>query len=90
MISCIRAYLPSETDIRIAAIGGRNGDSTPWRLSVDDAIFGVEQGRWAFHTLVEDRRVNVVVAQAANGQKYLKTELDGDLPQQLLDLPNCA
>lgn len=90
MISCIRAALPGWTDRPISAIGGRNSDSTPWRLNLDDAILGIEQGRWAFHTLVEDRRVNVVVAQSASGRKYLKTEMDGELPQKLLSLPNCA
>jgi hypothetical protein len=90
MISCIRATLPNQAERPISAIGGRNSDSTPWRLSLDDAILAIEQGRWAFHTLVEDRRVNVVVAQAVNGRKYLKTEMDGELPQRLLTLPNCA
>lgn len=90
MISCIRPALSSSADTPISAIGGRNGDTTPWRLSLDDAILGVEQGRWAFHTLVEDRRVSVVVARSGNGRKYLKTEIDGELPQHLLTLPNCA
>ena len=34
--------------------------------------------------------MNVVVARSSNGRKYLKTEIDDELPQHLLTLPNCA
>ena len=33
--------------------------------------------------------VNVIVAKSAQGNKYIKTENDGDQPDNLLSLPEC-
>ncbi len=33
---------------RITHIGGKNGDSTRWSLTQQDAIGGIESGKWAF------------------------------------------
>ena len=34
-------------------------------------------------------RVKLVVAKSAQGNKYVKTESDGDQPNNLLSLPEC-
>jgi Protein of unknown function (DUF3892) len=75
---------------RIHNIGGVNPNGTRWKLSEADAIKGINQGRWAF--FVErptGHSVNVVVATSPYGNPYLKTEADGEHPNNLLSLPEC-
>lgn len=82
----------SDPDKRIDKIGGRVGAQAsggPWSLSLDDAIAGIESGKWAFWTQGGGRATNVIVARRANGRKYLKTEADGIEPNNLLALPRC-
>lgn len=69
-------YNPHE---RIVNIGGTNADGTRWKLSQPDAINGN----------VGNKSVWVVVAKSQYGNKYLKTESDGDQPNNLLSLPEC-
>jgi hypothetical protein len=75
---------------RIHNIGGINPDGTRWRLSETNAITGINQGKWAF--FVErpaGHRVNVIIALSPFGNPYLKTEADGEHPNNLLSLPEC-
>ncbi|MGD9538438.1 MAG: DUF3892 domain-containing protein [Alphaproteobacteria bacterium] len=89
-ITCI---VPDEADDdrRIATLGGSSGRQSGgrWKLTLDDAIDGIEAGRWAFWTNRGGRPANVVVA-TRNGRKYLKTEADGVEPDSLLRLPRCS
>jgi hypothetical protein len=82
-----------DADRRIDKIGGSTGakeTNGPWKLDLDEAIKGVEEGRWKFWTKdKEGNSVWVVVAQRKNGRKYLKTEADGVEPNNLLALPRC-
>lgn len=79
-------YNPHE---RILSIGGRNEDGTAWKLSQPDAIQGIEAGKWAFYVRRGGITTNVVVAVSRYGHKYLKTEADGEQPDNLLSLPEC-
>ena len=81
----------SDPDRRIDAIGGASGAENsggPWKLSLDAAIAGIESGKWSFWTRGGGTPVNVIVA-TRNGRKYLKTENDGQEPNNLLSLPRC-
>ena len=74
---------------RINNIGGRNHDGLGWKLSQPEAIEGIEAGKWAFYVNRDGHPVNVVVAVSRYGHKYLKTEADGEHPNNLLSLPEC-
>ena len=73
---------------RIRCIGGTNPDGTRWKLSVASAMLGIEAGTWRFFVRVNGQCPWVVIA-VHDGQKYLRTELDGAQPLTLLDLPDC-
>lgn len=72
----------------IQAIGGTSG-GTRWSMTKDAAIQAIESRTESFY--VEQpvgHRVGIVVATRL-GRKYLKTERDGEAPDNLLSLPNC-
>ena len=56
---------------------------------MNDAIGKIESGESAFVVQAARRTVSVIVAVSRSGQKYLKTEMDGDQPDTLLRLPEC-
>jgi hypothetical protein len=80
-------YNPHE---RIHRIGGVNADGTRWALPLDEAIAGIKQGKWQFYVeRPAGHRVNVIIARSNYGNEYLKTETDGEQPDNLLALPEC-
>lgn len=87
-IKCIRKTNRQDPHERIQGVGGINPDGTRWYLPLDDAIAGMEAGKWRFWTAGGGKSVWVVIA-VHNGRKYLKTEADGQHPNNLLSLPEC-
>ncbi len=87
-IKCINKNPRVDAYHAITHVGGFA--SSQWKLTLADAIGKIERSEWDFYV---DRpsgdRVRVVVAVSRFGNKYLKTEADGDEPNNLLSLPEC-
>ena len=88
-IRCINKSDRPNPHERILRVGGVNQDGTQWKLPEQQAIAGIEDGRWQFYVSVNGHTVSVIVAVSRYGNKYLKTTADGEHPNNLLSLPEC-
>jgi len=89
-VKCINKTDRPNPHERIRAIGGVNHDGTNWKLDQQEAIQGIEGGKWSFYVSVRGQITNVIVAISRYGNKYLKTEADGEQPNNLLSLYECV
>lgn len=86
-IKCINKQPRNDPFHRITHVGGF--DASAWKLTLDEAIYGMEHNGWRFFVSVDGKSVWVEIAVGPSGKKYLKTESDRSEPNNLLSLPEC-
>lgn len=85
-ITCINKDDRKNIYERITHVGNA---ARGWKLTQQDAIGKIERREWSFYVSVKGKSVWVTVSTSRFGNKYLKTESDGDEPNNLLSLPEC-
>ncbi|MFA1602329.1 DUF3892 domain-containing protein [Alcaligenes faecalis] len=88
-ITCINKIPRQDPNESITRIGGRNPDGSPWNLPLQEAINGIESGKWKFYVREAGKITWVVIAESRSGNKYLRTESDSTTRNNLLSLPEC-
>ena len=73
--------------LRIRAVGGVREDGTSWRMSLEDAVGAIRRGERLYVEEPLGDPVDVTISHTAEGRAYLRTESDGDDPNNLLALP---
>jgi hypothetical protein len=84
-IKCISRTERMSPHERITHVGGYES----WKMTLNEAIGKIESGEQVFFVQAHRRTVGVIVAVSPSGEKYLKTQPDGDQPDTLLRLPEC-
>ena len=83
-ITCINKSDRPNPHERITRVGGSG-----WTRSQQDAIRDIEMGMNRYYVSVGGASVWVIVATSVYDNKYLKTQNDGEQPNNLLSLPEC-
>ncbi len=90
-VNCInKTDRPNPWDC-IRTIGGVNSAGGRWRLTQQEAIDAIETNAYGefFVERPQGDRVKIIVAVSRYNNKYIKTDADGDQPNNLLSLPEC-
>ena len=90
-VKCINKADRQDPWERIKNLGGVNADGTRWKLTQPAVVEAIEKNTYGEFYVERPKgdRVKLVVAKSAHGNKYVKTEADGDQPNNLLSLPEC-
>jgi hypothetical protein len=89
-IKCVHKTRRISAHERITHVGGTKQDGSHWKLTQEAAIKVLKDGTWSlFVERPAGHRVAVTIARSAAGHEYLKTESDGEQPNNLLALPEC-
>lgn len=88
-IQCINKTNRYDPYDAIDSFGGLNPDGSRWKQSLTKMINLIEDDKFSFYVIVNGKVVDVIIATSSAGNKYLKTEADGVMPNNLLSLPEC-
>lgn len=88
-VTCINKSDRENPYERITHIGGGETILTSWRKTQEEAIAEIEGGKSRFFVRRDGKSVWIIVAVSRHGSKYLKTQADGEQPNNLLSLPEC-
>ncbi len=84
----VRRNLSKQSISDITHIGGRLKEGAEWSIPSEEAIKGIQSGRFEFYIHNDSGEVEkLVVARHRRYGTYLKAEKDSDRPQKLLSLP---
>lgn len=73
---------------KITHIGGRLKEGAQWSIPTEEAISGIQSGRFEFFIQNDAGAVEkIVIARHRQLGSYLKSELDKARPDSLLNLP---
>lgn len=75
---------------RITGIGGTMRDKRRWRLSVPQALEELDRGQTFYVEEPTGDRVTVTSDVTPKGRRFLRTQADGDQPNNLSRLPSCT
>ncbi|MDD3182043.1 MAG: DUF3892 domain-containing protein [Alphaproteobacteria bacterium] len=88
-IKCVNKTDRYDPHERILAVGGQLPDGSQWKMPQQDVVRAIESGQMGFIVSVKGQTVKVIVATSRYGNKYIKTESDGEQPNNLLSLYEC-
>jgi hypothetical protein len=88
-IRCINRTGHSAVFQKIRFIGGINEDGSTWKLSQQMAVDLIQSGEYQLYVVVNRKPLAVIVGTSADGQNYLKAEIDTEEPTSLLNSPEC-
>lgn len=87
-VTCIIPDSSADPDRRIDALGGPDGDG--WKMMEDDVIRGLDNGSFTLFTRIAGTMLTAeVVVRQGRYRRYVTTEPDGYLANNLLQLPYC-
>jgi hypothetical protein len=86
-IRCINKTPRHDPYDRIQNVGGVRASGLNFKITQPACIAEIERGE-RFFVNRDGKAVNVIIA-LHSGHKYIKTEADGEQPNNLLALPEC-
>lgn len=89
-VTCISKNARNSPYERITDLSVRDPNGRVWRCTQQNAVLFIEQGKWELFVVRGGLKSKVLVSVSRFGNKYLKTENDGEYPDNLLSLPECG
>lgn len=89
-IRCINKDDRNNPYERITNLGGTTNSGATWKTTQKEVVRMIDAGTHSFYVDVRGDKVKVITATSRFGNRYVKTEADGDEPNNLLALPECV
>ena len=88
-VTCVSISNREDPYLRVTHLGGQDPRGRLWRLTLNQAIEGILEGRWQFFVNVDGQRQSLTIDYSPTGYRYLRAESDPDEPVTLLTLNEC-